>query len=75
MTLTEIISDSFSLKPEQQSNDVAFNTLDTWESMAHMLFITRVEENFAVEFTGDEILAIRTIGDIKKILAEKGVNI
>ena len=72
MTLAEIIKESFSLKEADQNDDVVLNSLDEWESMAHMLFITRLEENLDIEFTGDDIMAMQTIGDIKKVLAEKG---
>lgn len=75
MTLAEIIKESFSLKEADQKDEVVLNTLDEWESMAHMLFITRVEEVFDVEFTGDDIFAMQSIGDIKKVLREKGKTV
>ena len=75
MTLAEIIKDSFSLKEADQKDDVVLSSLEEWESMAHMLFITRVEENYGVEFTGDEIFAMQSIGDIKKILAQMGATV
>jgi len=74
MTLAEIIKESFSLKEADQKDEVVLNSLDEWESMAHMLFITRVEEELGVEFTGDDIFAMQSIGDIKRVLAEKGVT-
>jgi len=74
MTLAEIIKESFSLKEADQKDDVVLNSLEEWESMAHMLFITRVEENFNVEFTGEDIFAMQSIGDIKRVLASKGVQ-
>lgn len=73
MTLAEIIKESFALKEADQKDEVVLNTLEEWESMAHMLFITRVEEQFNIEFSGDDILNMQTIGDIKKVLREKGV--
>ncbi len=75
MTLAEIIKESFSLKAEDQKDDVVLNSLEEWESMAHMLFITRVEENYEVEFTAEDIFSMQTIGDIKKVLAEKGKTV
>jgi len=75
MTLAEIINDSFRLREADQKDEVVLNSLEEWESMAHMLFITRMEDNFGVEFTGDEIYAMQSIGDIKKVLIAKGVNI
>jgi len=75
MTLAEIIKDSFSLKPADQKDEVVLNSLEEWESMAHMLFITRVEENFNIEFTAEDIFAMQSIGDIKRVLGEKGVTL
>jgi len=75
MTLAEIIKESFSLKEADQKDEIVLNTLEEWESMAHMLFITRVEEQFNIEFSGDDILNMQSIGDIKKILREKGAAI
>jgi acyl carrier protein len=72
MALAEIIKESFGLKEADQKDEVVLNSLEEWESMAHMLFITRVEEEFGIEFTGDDIFAMQSIGDIKKVLAEKG---
>ena len=74
MTLAEIIKESFSLKEADQKDEVILNSLEEWESMAHMLFITRVEENFGIEFTGEDIFSMQSIGDIKKVLAEKGIK-
>jgi len=42
--------------------------------MNHMIFITQLEEQFNIELTGDEITDMFTIGDIKKVLIQKGVN-
>ncbi len=75
MKLAEIIKDSFSLKEAEQKDNVVLNTLEEWDSMAHMLFITRVEENFEIEFSGDDIMLMQTIGDIKKILHDKGIEV
>ncbi len=75
MKLAEIIKDSFSLKEAEQNDSVVLNTLDEWDSMAHMLFITRVEENYEIEFSGDDIMLMQTIGDIKKILHNKGIEV
>ena len=72
MNLAEIIKESFSLKENEQKDDVVLNSLEEWDSMSHMLFITRVEENYEIEFTGNDILSMQTIGDIKKVLVENG---
>lgn len=75
MELSEIIEETFNLRISEQKDETAFNALEEWDSMTHMLFITRVEENFSVELTGDEIAEIQSIGDLKKVLNSKNIAI
>jgi acyl carrier protein len=42
--------------------------------MAHMFFITKIEESFGVELTGDEIGQMQTVKEIKRILESKAVK-
>lgn len=75
MDLAEIIEEIFNLKASEQKDEISFSSLEEWDSMTHMLFITRVEENFSIELTGDEIAETQSIGDLKSVLARKNVAI
>lgn len=75
MELSEIIADIFDLNQVDQHDEIIFSSLEEWDSMNHMLFITKVEENFSVELSGDEIAGIKSIGDLKKVLTEKNIQI
>lgn len=75
MELSEIIADIFDLNQEEQHDEIIFSSLEEWDSMNHMLFITKVEESFAVELSGDEIAGIKSIGDLKKILNDKNIQV
>jgi acyl carrier protein len=39
-----------------------------------MMLIARVEETFAIEFTGDEIADFRSVKDVREALAKRGVT-
>jgi acyl carrier protein len=71
MKLSELIEETFNLKEDEQKDDVKLSDLQDWDSMTHMLFISKIEENFGVELTGDEIAEMQTIGEVKKVLTEK----
>lgn len=75
MDLAEIIEEIFNLKASEQKDEISFSSLEEWDSMTHMLFITRVEENFSIELTGDEIAETQSIGDLKSVLTRKNVAI
>lgn len=45
-----------------------------WDSMNHLNLIMALGEEFGVTLDFEEMLAIKTIGDIKTILNKHGVN-
>jgi len=72
MKLTSILKAAFNAKDSQLTDDFKLTDFEDWDSMQHMLFITKLEEEYAVDLKGDEIAGIRTVGDIKKVLTAKG---
>jgi acyl carrier protein len=74
MILNQILTDIFGMTADQNSDETSILSLPNFDSMNHMIFITQLEEQFNIELTGDEITDMLTIGDIKKVLIQKGVN-
>jgi acyl carrier protein len=74
MSLERIFAEVFSI-PETTVNDtLALREISSWDSMSHMMLIARVEETFAIEFTGDEIADFRSVKDVREALAKRGVT-
>ena len=69
--LSRLVAEVFDIDPSELSDEVEFPSLDGWDSLNHMEFITRVEEGFDVELSGDEIADMRSIALTRKILAAK----
>ena len=74
MKLYSILQSVFDAKETELSDDFKLTDFEAWDSMTHMLFITQLEEEYKVELTGDQIADIKTVGDIKKLLAANGKN-
>ena len=72
MELMKIIEHAFGRNPQGNTDDTSLMGLPEWDSMAHMLFISQLEQAYKVDLTGDEIANTRTIGDIKKLILAKG---
>jgi acyl carrier protein len=72
MTLQEVLKDAFNMKDAEYNDTQSLMQLEDWDSMSHMVFITQLEEAFGIELSGDEIVSLETIGDVKKILESKG---
>lgn len=75
MKLTDILKDSFSAQPSEITDDTRLMSFADWDSMAHMLFITKLEDAYQIELTGDEIADMQTVGDVKKVITSKGKEI
>ena len=72
--MTEIFKEVFSdnnivIKDEMTANDV-----ENWDSLTHMLMITKVEEEFGVKFKLKELNRLKQVGDIVDLLVEKTTN-
>lgn len=74
MSLEKILKDSFNMKKEEYHDEKALMDLEDWDSMNHMIFITRLEEEFNINLEGGEIISLVTIGDIRKLLEKKGIK-
>lgn len=72
MKLTAIFSEIFQV-PESTLHDATqFKEIPTWDSLQHMMLITRVEDDFQVQFDGDQIADMRTLGDVRKAVVASG---
>ena len=72
MKISTILKESFNANESLLTDDTRLMSLEEWDSMAHMFFITKLEETYGIELTGDEIANMQTVGDIKKTVASKG---
>lgn len=74
MTLEKICAEIFSLPAADIVDSLALRDIPTWDSLSHMMLIVRLEETYNLQFTGDEIADIQTIGDIRTALRSHGAE-
>ncbi|MEP6727683.1 MAG: acyl carrier protein [Bacteroidota bacterium] len=72
MKLNTILKESFNANEAQLTDETRLMALEEWDSLSHMFFITKLEETYGIELTGDEIANMQTVGDIKKVITSKG---
>jgi acyl carrier protein len=53
-------------------DELAMTDLEVWDSLKHMELIASLEQIFALELTFDEIVRMRSVGEIKRVLKERG---
>ncbi len=70
--LADIFSEVFEhaepLKATTSSDDVA-----RWDSLSHIALVRCIEQSFDIALTMDEMLEMRSIADIERVLARHGV--
>jgi len=53
------------------TDDLAMNEVDAWDSLKHMELIVSLEQSFGIELSFDEIVVMRSVGEIKRVLRQR----
>ena len=72
--LNKLISEILSIPEVEINSHTKLNEVPTWDSMNHMIMIAKIEEEYNVLFTGDEIIEMTDIKTIKSFLEQKGIR-
>ncbi len=69
--LTEIVSKVLLLDPDKVTDTLRRKEYEPWDSMAHLVLISEVENEFGIFFEDEEVVEIWTVGDLRKVVASK----
>jgi acyl carrier protein len=72
MTLEEILGGILEISPLELGDHSAQQTLQSWSSFAHINIILALESTYSVSFTTKEIQTVKSIGEIRQLLRNKG---
>ena len=68
-----LLADVLGIPVEEIRDDLAMKDLDVWDSLKHMELIVTLEQSFRVQLSFDDIVAMQSVSEIKRILGTKGV--
>ncbi len=71
--LKTIVSNVLKLKADEVIPDVSRETCKAWTSLAHLLLVTQIESAYGVQLSTSQVVSIRTLGDLEKIVGEARV--
>jgi acyl carrier protein len=54
-------------------DDLDMESTGTWDSLSHMQLIAAIEDEYGIELTADEIVSMRSVGQIKDVLRSKNI--
>lgn len=75
MKIEEIFCEVLSISETAIQDSTNLKDIASWDSMTHMILITRLEEVFNVRLSGDEIADMLTMGDARRLLTERGISL
>jgi acyl carrier protein len=75
VNLEKLLADILQIHVTEVTDQLAMQDLDVWDSLKHMELIASLEEQLNVQLSFDEIVAMRSVGDIKRVLNGKGVTV
>lgn len=74
-TVEEILSKVLNINSKTISNATKPEDIESWDSFNGLILVTELEKNFKVQFSLEEVAAVKKVGDIKKILKCHGINL
>lgn len=75
MKLETVVASVFGISESEVSDSTELKSIPAWDSMTHMVLISRLEEQYSVQLTGDEIADMQTIGDARRFLSGHGATV
>ena len=75
MSLEQIFSEVLVLPESFVVDSLALRDIATWDSLTHMMLIVRLEENYQIQLSGDEIADMQSVGDARRVLLAHGISV
>jgi acyl carrier protein len=72
--LQDVFRDVFDDPGLVLTNDTSAADINDWDSLQHVTLLFRIEDEFGVEFMGDEAASLANVGELTALLRDKGVG-
>ena len=71
--LRQVFAEALEINESQVTNDLTYNTIPEWDSIAHMALITEIDDQFDTMLDTDDVLDMSSFAKAKEILAKYDV--
>jgi acyl carrier protein len=69
--VTGLLAEVLQIPAAGINDDLEMKDLDVWDSLKHMELVVAMEQAFDIQLTFDEIVAMRSVREIKRVLSER----
>ena len=73
--LNELVASVINVPASQLTSQSGPENLSEWDSLAHIGIIAAVEQAYQLQFSMPEMLAIKTIADLRTTLQKRGISL
>ena len=74
-SLEQIFADSLAINLSDISDELTYQIIPQWDSVAHMTLIAAVEDEYGIMLDTDDSIDMSSVGKAKAILQKYGVEI
>lgn len=72
--LCDVFTSVLELEPDSDHEKLAYRETPSWDSVAHMQLIVAIESAFDVMLETEDVLALSSFAEARKILSKHGVT-
>ncbi len=69
-TLKTAFADALGIEKEMITDELTYNTIDEWDSVAHMTLIGEIEDVFDIMLDTDDIINMSSFTKAKEIISK-----
>lgn len=73
--LRRTFADTLGVAPGVITDDLRYNTIPQWDSVAHMALIAAIEQAFDILIETDDVIDMSSFAKAKEIVAKYGVPV
>lgn len=72
--LKEIFTESLEILALQVTDELTYNSIPEWDSIAHMTLIAEIEDQFDIILDTDDVLDMSSFAKAKEILSKYDIS-
>jgi acyl carrier protein len=73
--LKKILSQVLGVDESEINDQSSPDNIESWDSFNGLMLVSELESQYKIHFSTDEVISIRTVGDIKKALKKHGAKL
>jgi acyl carrier protein len=71
--IAKVFSEVLGISPDRITDETSPDNTPQWDSMAAMTLVVAIEDEFDVRLSTAEIVSMRNIAIVRKVLGNKGI--